>query len=230
MLSYPICPTWPRWVIRLVLVSAVAFMSNAAPALAQPALTQEVAITEEVDQSVPPDPPAPEDCPEEKTKVVPGPIATFTEKESGFMYEARVDTGAKTCSIHATKVKIEDANKKSMIKNIGKKISFELESTDGKKKRVTTTIADTVRVKTTNSDAVQRRYKVWLTLVYGDVERRVHVTLNDRSHMEYPLLIGRNLLCGAFLVDVSGQQVAKKTGEKDEIEIEGGDEVNESEG
>ncbi len=200
-----------------------------------PAWADEV-IAEEVDESVPPDPPAPEDCSVSPEKVVLGPIAEFVEKESGYRYKARVDTGAKTCSIHATKVKIEDANKRSMIKNIGKKISFELESADGKTKRVTTTIADTVRVKTTNSDAIERRYKVWLTLVHGDVERRVHVTLNDRSHMEYPLLIGRNLLCGKFLVDVSGQPNTKKSATKkiadnDESEVEDeGDDNVESDG
>jgi hypothetical protein len=197
-----------------------------------PAWAQEAAITEEVDESVPPDPPAPEDCPEAENKVVLGPIAEFVEKESGFKYKARVDTGAKTCSIHATKVKITDLNKKSMLKNIGKKISFDLESADGKKtERVTTTIADTVRVKTTNSDAIERRYKVWLTLVHGDVERRVHVTLNDRSHMEYPLLIGRNLLCGKFLVDVSGPPAAEKIADNEEVEIvDEGEEEEESEG
>ncbi|QDV75158.1 ATP-dependent zinc protease [Botrimarina mediterranea] len=225
MLSYLTCLNWSRWLLCFAVVPTCVFTSSMAPAWAQ-----EAVITEEVDESVPPDPPAPEDCPEAENKVVLGPVAKFTEKESGFSYRARVDTGAKTCSIHATKVKIEDANKKSMIKNIGKKVSFELESTDGKKKRVTTTIADTVRVKTTNSDAIQRRYKVWLTLSYGDVERRVHVTLNDRSHMKYPLLIGRNLLCGTFLVDVSVEPVAEQIADNEEVEIEDDEEEDESEG
>ena len=34
------------------------------------------------------------------------------------------------------------------------------------------------------------------------MEKEVLVTLNNRQHMEYPLLIGRNFLHGDFLVDV----------------------------
>lgn len=199
MLFCPIRLDAPRWFICCAIALALPGGAGVSPAWA------DEVIAEEVDESVPPDPPAPEDCLVSVEKVVLGPIAEFVEKESGYRYRARVDTGAKTCSIHAMKVKIENVNKKSMMKNIGKQISFELESDDGETRRITTTIADTVRVKTTNTEALERRYKVWLTLVHGDVERRVHVTLNDRSHMEYPLLIGRNLLCGKFLVDVSDQ-------------------------
>jgi hypothetical protein len=35
-----------------------------------------------------------------------------------------------------------------------------------------------------------------------DFEKKVLVTLNDRTDMEFPLLIGRNFLRGDFLVDV----------------------------
>ncbi|WP_197526176.1 ATP-dependent zinc protease family protein [Botrimarina colliarenosi] len=177
----------------------VAALLLAAP-LGSVAIGADDPISEKVDESIPPEESAPLDCPEGEEKAVIGATADFVEKSSGFRYTARVDTGATTCSIHASKVRVEDAEK-SMLKNVGKKVSFELESDNGKKKRVSTTIADTIRVKT--SDAKERRYKVWLTLLHGGVERRVHVTLNDRSHMEFPLLIGRNFLCGKFVVDVA---------------------------
>lgn len=175
------------------------------------------AMSEVVDESIPPEESAPEQCPTDESKLVIGATAEFVEKVSGFQYTARVDTGATTCSIHAEKVRVEEAEK-SMLKNVGKKISFELEAPDGKKKRVKTTIADTIRVKTSDAKKIERRYKVWLTLVHQGVERRVHVTLNDRSHMEYPLLIGRNYLCGKFLVDVSEKHssMAVADSEKDE--------------
>lgn len=150
-------------------------------------------------------------------KQVLGATADFLEKSSGLVYTARVDTGATTCSIHAEKVRIEDEVKappgsKKMLKNIGKKVSFNLLGSDGKPHRVHTTIADTVRVKT--SEEKERRYKVWLTIRHGEVERRVHVTLNDRSHMEYPLLIGRNFLCGKFLVDVEKKHTPAQVADK----------------
>jgi hypothetical protein len=47
-----------------------------------------------------------------------------------------------------------------------------------------------------------RRYKVPLVFEWNGFRKEVLVTLNDRTHMEYPLLVGRNFLSGDFLVDV----------------------------
>lgn len=162
--------------------------------------------------------PETENCKGQGDKLILGATAEFAEEKSGFLYMARVDTGATTCSIHAEKVRIPDGveiekkGSKKMMKNIGRKITFELIDADGKRKRVESTIADTVRVKT--SERKERRYKVWLTLRHGGVKRRVHVTLNDRSHMEYPLLIGRNFLCGKFLVDVEQEKTPMPSDKK----------------
>ena len=38
---------------------------------------------------------------------------------------------------------------------------------------------------------------------WKDFRKEVLVTLNDRTDMEYPLLLGRNFLRGDFLVDVA---------------------------
>ena len=129
-----------------------------------------------------------------------GATADLVEESTGLRMTARIDTGATTCSIHAEDIEVEEGGK-SMIKNIGKKIRFQLTGGDGEKKQVETVIADTVRVRT--SVGKERRYKVWLELRHQDVKRRVSVTLNDRSKMAYPLLVGRNFLTGRFLVDVA---------------------------
>lgn len=145
------------------------------------------------------------DAPSEKRVI--GATAEVVETLSGLKYLSRIDTGATTCSIHAENLEVEKGEK-SMLKNIGKKVAFDLIDREGNRKRVEAVIADTVRVKT--SDGKERRYKVWLTLRHGGVERRVHVTLNDRKHMDYRLLIGRNFLCGKFLVDVAQKTTPMK--------------------
>ncbi|MGI9428772.1 MAG: RimK/LysX family protein, partial [Bythopirellula sp.] len=61
------------------------------------------------------------------------------------------------------------------------------------------------------SEREETRYKVPVTLNCLDVKKRVLVSLNDRSHMTYPMLLGRNFLQGDFVVDVDLKQA---TGEK----------------
>ncbi|QDT69207.1 hypothetical protein MalM25_21390 [Planctomycetes bacterium MalM25] len=150
-------------------------------------------------------------------KRVIGATAEVVETLSGLKYQSRIDTGATTCSIHAENLKVEEGEK-SMLKNIGKKVAFDLIDREGKRKRVEAVIADTVRVRT--SDGKERRYKVWLTLRHAGFERRVHVTLNDRKHMDYRLLIGRNFLCGKFLVDVEQKTTPMKVASAEKKETE----------
>ncbi len=129
-----------------------------------------------------------------------GATAVIMEVSSGARFKARVDTGAKSCSLHIDEIRFQDASDK-MRENIGKVAQFQVRDSSGKAHWITEKIFCTVQVKT--SAKKERRYKVWLTLRYGEVEKRVKVTLNDRSQMEFPLLMGRNFLCNDFVVDVS---------------------------
>jgi hypothetical protein len=132
-----------------------------------------------------------------------GATATLTELNSGFAFPARIDTGAETCSLHVEKIEIQDKTARRT-KNVGKSVRFELKGSDGKTQWVEGIVADAVRVKSSSlkSGEVDHRYKVRLTLQWKDVRKEVLVTLNDRTSMEYPLLIGRNFLESDFLVDV----------------------------
>ncbi len=144
-------------------------------------------------------PPKQQPEPTKKKKCVIGATATLLEKQSELLFRARVDSGAKSCSLHVEKMEIEGEAKK-MADNIGKVIRFQVKNGDEKMQWLESKIAGYVIIKT--SAHKERRYKVPLTFRWKNLEKEVLVTLNNRSHMEYPLLLGRNFLRGDFLIDV----------------------------
>lgn len=122
-----------------------------------------------------------------------------TEGHSGIPFKARVDTGAHSCSIHCEDVEIENPSD-DPLENIGKPIRFLVKNKKGQSNWVKAEIADYVSVKT--SERTAGRYKVRLTLHCQGIEKEVLVTLNNREHMRYSMLIGRNFLRKDFVVAV----------------------------
>jgi hypothetical protein len=132
-----------------------------------------------------------------------GATATVTEATSGLPFSARIDTGATTCSIHALKWEIDNPGKRPAL-NVGKPIRVLIANEKGDEAWVDAVIAARVRVRSSvqDEDDYHGRYKVLLPLEYNGVKKEVLVTINDRTNMEYPLLVGRNFLRGDFVVDV----------------------------
>lgn len=128
-----------------------------------------------------------------------GPTTIVAEADSELPFKARVDTGAKTSSVHVEEWAIEDESGQ-MEENLGKMIRFRVKNHHGESQWIQSRIEDISVVKT--SEQEEARYKVGMTLRCNDVEKKVLVTLNDRSHMKYPMLLGRNFLQGDFVVDV----------------------------
>jgi hypothetical protein len=141
-------------------------------------------------------------------KRVIGPTTIVAEANSELDFKARVDTGAASTSVHVEEWAIEDESP-NMEENIGKKIRFRIQNHRGESQWLESRIEAIGLVKT--SEEQEERYKVELTLCLDDVRKKVLVTLNDRSHMEYPLLLGRNFLEDDFLVDVGLEQQSEDT-------------------
>ncbi|MEQ8208724.1 MAG: RimK/LysX family protein [Lacipirellulaceae bacterium] len=177
--------------IRFVVFSALIVGISAAPSLAKegqkPTPKQESQDATKTQQET------------RREKQVIGAVASVEEKQSDLVFTARVDTGATTSSIHVEDWKIAD-QAQEMTKNLGKKIRFLIKNEQGKSKWLERKITEISVIKT--SEREETRYKVPVTLVCNGVKKRVLVSLNDRSHMKYPMLLGRNYLEGDFLVDV----------------------------
>jgi hypothetical protein len=109
---------------------------------------------------------------------------------------ARIDTGAKTSAIWASQVNRHPD---------GLEVVFFAKGADDYTGQVVhfTEFAETV-VASSNGIS-QRRYKVRLLVKIQGRPIRAWFTLADRSSQVYPVLIGRNILRGKFIVDVARQ-------------------------
>lgn len=65
-------------------------------------------------------------------------------------------------------------------------------------------------VKFASNKSVNRRVVVKATITLGGKSFDTEVNLQDRSHMRFPVLIGRNILSGNFLIDAEkNKEMAK---------------------
>jgi hypothetical protein len=107
---------------------------------------------------------------------------------------ARIDTGAQTSAIWACEVE-EIEGKLHVVFFCDDKAKVKIQP-------VTFKEYGTVKVISSNGQS-ERRYKVKLLVCIADRKIRAWFTLADRSKQTYPVLIGRNVLKGKFVVDVS---------------------------
>ncbi len=64
-------------------------------------------------------------------------------------------------------------------------------------------VVRTFKTKAPITKKIDCRPVVRVTIELKGKKFRIEANLNDRSHMKYPVLIGRNLLYGNFVVDIS---------------------------
>jgi hypothetical protein len=109
----------------------------------------------------------------------------------GISLPARVDTGSGMSSLGVRDFSVQ-----------GKMVEFSLPAKFGDLK-LRLPLLGWRRIKTTEGPG-KRRPVVEMELRLGSGSLYTQVTLNNRSRMRYPLLIGRNTLGkGSFIVDVS---------------------------
>lgn len=113
----------------------------------------------------------------------------------------RIDTGARTSSIWASSVLERDGKLEVVFFGEG---SMHYDGV----KHTFDTYEETV-VASSNGHA-QTRFKVRLLIGLRGKRIRAWFTLADRSTQVYPVLVGRNVLAGKFVVDVKKGQVLRE--------------------
>ncbi|WP_291724910.1 ATP-dependent zinc protease [Bernardetia sp.] len=110
--------------------------------------------------------------------------------------DAKTDTGAYTSSLHCHNIRIEEEDGKQLL-------CFSIldpthESYQDKEYRLEEFSQKKVR---SSNGITQTRYKIRTPIRIGRSDYKTDFTLTNRGNMRYPILLGRKLLSGRFLVD-----------------------------
>ncbi len=105
--------------------------------------------------------------------------------------EAKIDTGAYTCSIHCKNIQLLTKEGKPLL-------TFQLQDNE------VHTVEHFYKKKIKNSfGEMEERFIIKTVIQIGRKKINTTVSLSDRGNMRYPVLIGRKLLKNKFIVDVN---------------------------
>lgn len=126
-----------------------------------------------------------------------------------FSIEAKIDTGAYTSAIHCKDIQLKTENGKQVL-------CFKLlDNTHPEYSEQVHEFSEFFRKKIKNSfGEMEERYIIKTRVKIGKKNILTTLSLSDRENMRYPVLIGRRLLKGKFIVDVNkihinGQRIKK---------------------
>ena len=130
----------------------------------------------------------------------PPPIGLVEHVELSFQkaripVDVKVDTGAATSSLHAIDIKVTKDIVRFRFSKNGEVYEAPLVRRG--------------KVKSSDGES-EGRYFVEAKICTGSIRHPILISLNDRSKMKYPMLLGRDFLRGKFLVDSSSQNLLPK--------------------
>ncbi|WP_417686904.1 ATP-dependent zinc protease [Pseudidiomarina gelatinasegens] len=132
-----------------------------------------------------------------KGKVVVGEVEKLFLVGPGYVYDARIDSGAETSSLDARNITRFERDGQNWVR-----FDIPKPGTDGELTTLEREISRRVRIIQSNVDEPERRVVVEMQFSIGDHQQQAEFTLTDRSHLTHSVLIGRNVLRDVMLIDV----------------------------
>ncbi len=122
--------------------------------------------------------------------------------------KAKIDTGAKTSSLHAFDISLEEVGSKTYV-------NFKVHPLQNDSTTEVTCRALLVdrRIVTDSGGHQEKRYVIRTSFVMGRLKKKVELTLTDRGSMKYRMLIGRSAL-SHYYIDPSQSYLTGKTGKQ----------------
>ncbi len=120
--------------------------------------------------------------------------------------DARVDTGASVSSISAINIEEFERNSKKWVRFT---VKDKKELKEGENV-IEAPIVRVAHIKQSSSNTAQERVVVRLWITLGNIREHSEFSLIDRSHLEYPVLLGREFMRDIAVVDVSKKYIESK--------------------
>ena len=115
---------------------------------------------------------------------------------------ARFDTGAETASLHASNIELFERDSKPWVR-------FDIPHPEGEEAlRLERRVKRTLAIAQPGTTKKERRPVVKLDITIGRINQLAEFALRDRTHSDYQVSIGRNVLQAVMIVDVSGKNIA----------------------
>lgn len=130
-----------------------------------------------------------------QTKV--GYLETVIVNPGNLRIDAKVDTGALSSSIDATNIG-------PFLKDGRQWVRFTVVSDGKARSDISLPVVRIAEIRRANT-RLERRFVVELDVCLGGVRKKSEVTLADRRHMRFRMLIGRSFAAGDFIVDPNGR-------------------------
>jgi len=135
-------------------------------------------------------------------KQIVGAIEDVLLSPPGIQIPARIDTGATTASLHASNLQKFERNGVDWVR-------FDLSHPETKEDlQIEAKVVRYARIIQSTTEDGERRPVIELHFTLGNVSQMAEFTLTDRAHLDFPLLIGRNILKDLMVVDVAQTRIA----------------------
>lgn len=112
---------------------------------------------------------------------------------------SRIDSGATISSAHAINIKTHQEDGQKIV-------TFDFPLPSGEMIKMKKKVVRIAKIRQASSNTITTRPVVNLNVIIQGEPIFAEFTLKDRSHMIYPVLIGRNILKNRAIVDVSINQ------------------------
>jgi hypothetical protein len=109
--------------------------------------------------------------------------------------DAKLDTGAEACSLHAPDVK-------EFLREGQKWVRFHIKDAEGRQRAIERPVVGTKKVPR-HFGAFQRRFVIPLEVCLAGIRKDMKVNIVDRTGFEYQMLIGRDFMEGDIAVNPS---------------------------